>query len=254
MTVRRLIKRRVQYEKSLVTYIDILGFGELIATKKAGEISRIIRVVKEAVEPRRFKTEFKEIPSEEYINFSDLSIISIPVRKTSLLPPRGALYLQIMRMVHAQAILLAEEGIVIRGGITVGDIVKSYGQLFGPAIIRAYELESKVADNPRIVVGKEVFKELAVNPGLWVHDRQSEQQGVRELLREDDDGEFFIDYLRVMSDEFDDPDNDYKNFLEHHKSLIVERLQRYSDAPKIRSKYEWMERYHSYTASVLKTQ
>ena len=40
-------RRRVEYEQALVTYIDILGFGELIQSKEAGEISQILRVFTE---------------------------------------------------------------------------------------------------------------------------------------------------------------------------------------------------------------
>jgi hypothetical protein len=248
-------KSPVNYEVGLVTYVDILGFGELIRTKSAGEISRIIRVVKEAVQPHQFtagfKAQFKGIPDDDYANFSDLSIISIPLRRTAKLPPRGRLYSQLIHLVHAQATLLADEGILIRGGVTVGQLVKSWGQLFGPAIIRAYELESKIAKYPRIVVGKEVFEELAVNAGLWVHDRKTDQKAVQALLRKDDDGELFIDYLRLIWDELDDPGADYQAFLNRHEALIAERLGRYSQAPDIRIKYEWMDRYHSSTVSRL---
>ena len=45
--------RCVQYEQVLVIYIDILGFGELIQKRSADEISKILRVFTEAVEPRR---------------------------------------------------------------------------------------------------------------------------------------------------------------------------------------------------------
>lgn len=183
---RTMKKKQVEYKVGLVTYVDILGFGELIRTKTAGEISRTIRVVKEAVQPRQFttgfKTKFKEIPDDDYANFSDLSIISIPLRRTSNAPPRGRLFSQLIHLVHAQAILLADEEILIRGGITVGKLVKSWGQLFGPAIVRAYELESKIAKYPRIVVGKEVFEELAINSGLWVHDRKTDQEAVRGIV------------------------------------------------------------------------
>jgi hypothetical protein len=248
-------KRPVDYEVGLVTYIDILGFGELIRTKSAGEISRTIRVVKEAVQPlqfkTRFKTQFKEIPDDDYANFSDLSIISIPLRRTTKLPPRGRLYSQLIHLVHAQGTLLADEGILIRGGVTVGKLVKSWGQLFGPAIIRAYELESKIAKYPRIVVGKEVFEELAINSGLWVHDRKTDQKAVRALLRKDDDGELFIDYLRIIWDELEDPAADYQAFLTRHEALIAKCLVRYSQAPDIRMKYEWMDRYHASTVSRL---
>lgn len=49
---------------------------------------------------------------------------------------------------------LLKKGILIRGGITIGNI--SYNsqtnQLFGKAMNRAYELESKIANYPRIVI------------------------------------------------------------------------------------------------------
>lgn len=250
-------KKQVEYEVGLVTFVDILGFGELIRTKTAGEISRTIRVVKAAVQPRQFrtgfKTKFKEIPDDDYANFSDLSIISIPLRRTEKAPPRGRLFSQLIHLVHAQTVLIVDEGIPIRGGVTVGKLVKSWGQLYGPAIVRAYELESKIAKYPRIVVGKEVFEELAMNSGLWVHDRTTDQEAVRSLLRQDDDGELFIDYLRVIWDELDDPGADYETFLNRHHELIRERLVRYSREPEIRKKYEWMERYHAATTAQVKT-
>jgi hypothetical protein len=230
-------------------------FGELVRTKTAGEISRTIRIVKEAVQPRHLKTgsktKFREIPDEDFANFSDLSIISIPLRRTSHLPPRGRLYSQLIHLVHAQATLLADEGLLIRGGVTVGKLVKSWGQLFGPAIIRAYELESKIAKYPRIVVGKEVFDELAANAGLWVRDPKTDQKAVRGLLRKDDDGELFIDYLRIIWDELENPGADYEMLLARHSALIAKQLIRYSEVPAIRLKYEWMDRYHASTVSRL---
>jgi hypothetical protein len=245
--------KHVNYEVGLVTYVDILGFRELIDTKTAGEISRTIRVVKEEVQPQfkfGFKKKLKGVPDVEYVNFSDLTIISTPLRRLEA-PPLGSLFHQLIRLVHAQAILLIEEGILIRGGITVGNLVKSWGQLFGPAIVRAYEIESEIAKHPRVVIGKEVFTELARNSGLWMHDRESEEESVRDLLRKDDDGEFFIDYLRVIRGELDDPGSNYEAFLRRHYEIIQSGLVRYSRKPKIRRKYEWMKRYHRATIAGL---
>lgn len=77
-------KKLVGYEVGRVTYVDILRCGELIHTKTAGEISRTIRLLKEAVQSvqlRAFKTKLEEIPDDDYANFSDLSIVSIPLRR-----------------------------------------------------------------------------------------------------------------------------------------------------------------------------
>lgn len=56
---------QVKYEISLVSYLDIFGFKGLIQARRAGEMSRIIQVVKEAVRPARFKTRLSAIPDDE---------------------------------------------------------------------------------------------------------------------------------------------------------------------------------------------
>jgi len=236
-------KRHMEYEVALVTYIDILGFRELVETKTAGDISRIIRIVKETVQPYRFKTKLERTDNENFVNFSDLSITSVPLRRRSQIP-RGRIFWQLMHLIHAQSSLIFDESIVIRGGVTVGKIAKSYGQLYGPAVVRAYELESQIARYPRIIVGREVFEELDDNAGLWVHDHDTEIEGVHSLLREGDDGQFYVDYLRVMREELLEH---YDAFLSHHQSLIAERLERYSTNANVRFKYEWMDHYQRST-------
>lgn len=139
--------------------------------------------------------------------------------------------------------MIYDEGIVIRGGMSVGSATRSYRQPFGPAVVKAYEIESKVAMYPRVVVDKDVFSELSENQGLWIHDREDEIEAVRGLLREGDDGQLFVDYLRVILEETEDPD-DYAN---RHQALIAERLEQYKTKPAIRAKYEWMEHYHRTT-------
>ena len=193
-------RRAVNYERSILTYIDILGFRELIATKSAGEISRSIRIVRDVVQPRRFKSSIPQLDEDDFRNFSDLCIIRRVIARKGKFPAIGQVHAQILHMVHVQTILLADEGILLRGGITVGDVALSYGQLFGPAVIRGYELESRVAGFPRIVVGQEVLDEVKRNRALWIHDRDTELQAVKDLLRRDSDGEYFVDYLRVVEE------------------------------------------------------
>ncbi len=239
-------RRRVNYERSILTYIDILGFRELIATKTAGDISRSIRVVREAVEPPRFKTSIPEIAEADFRNFSDLCIIRKPIAKNGKFPASGEVHSQILHMVHVQSTLLLDEGILLRGGVTVGDVALSYGQLFGPAVIRGYELESHVARFPRIVVGTEVLEELKKNPALWVHDGDTDIKATKTLLRRDFDGEYFVDYLRVIEEELDER-SQYPGLLEQHEEFIKRGLKRYKDNQSILPKYKWLREYHRYT-------
>jgi hypothetical protein len=239
-------RRVVNYERSILTYTDILGFRALIATKSAGEISRSIRIVRDVVQPRRFKSSIPQFDEDDFRNFSDLCIIRRVIAKKGKFPPIGQVHAQILHIVHVQTILLADEGILLRGGITVGDVALSYGQLFGPAVIRGYELESRVAIFPRIVVGQEVLDEVKRNPALWIHDRDTELQAVKDLLRRDCDGEYFVDYLRVVESELNDP-SQYVGFLDKHRELIEKGLRRYKTNASVLPKYKWLREYHRQT-------
>ncbi len=193
----------VQYAVSLVTYLDILGFKDLIRTRSAGEISRIVRVVKEAVQPARFKTRLSAIPDDEYVNFSDLSLIATPLEKAPHNRPSSQLFSQVLHLVHAQSNLILDEAILIRGAVTIGEVVKSWGQLFGPAVVRAYELERDYARYPRIIIDARIFEVLDGLPGAWLNGKREDKRTLRRLLRKDRDGRLFVDYLRALQNELD---------------------------------------------------
>jgi hypothetical protein len=192
-----------------------------------------------------------EIPREDFLNFSDLCIIRKPLPREGGLSAPGELHSQILHMVHVQTNLLFDEGILLRGGITIGDVARSYGQLFGPAVVRAYVLESKVARFPRVVVGEEVFDQFKENPALWVHDLDTEMRTLKGLLRRDFDGEYFVDYLSVIEDELDNPE-EYPSLLDRHQEFIEEGITQYKNDASILPKYKWLREYHRHTVARLK--
>ena len=240
----------VSYAISLVTYIDILGFKDLIATRSAGDISRIIRIFKETLRPARHKTSLKALPDDQFVNFSDLIVIATPLEKAQIAPSLQ-LFSQLMRLMFAQSSLLADEGIVVRGAITIGKVVKSWRQLYGPAVVRAYELERDRATYPRIVIDDLIFKALHGIPGAWHNGEQTDKRYLREITRRDDkDGMLFVDYLKGLRGEFDDPAL-YPEFLSKHRAFIDEKLETFAEQASIRRKYRWLDRYHRTTLSSL---
>jgi len=239
-------KRHVQYERCLIVYIDILGFKQKIETQSANHISRCIRMIAEAVKPMRFKSKFPRLPRENFVNFSDLCVLWFQLECDKKLPPVGWLTAQILRIVHAQSSLLFDEELLIRGGITIGSLAKSYGQIFGPGLVRAYELESKYAKYPRVLVDESLLDEFHRNPKLCVHDPDTDASYVKAMLQTDTDGKLFVDYLRVIADELDDP-AEYPNYLAKHEAFINRRLEEFKEKPSIREKYEWLCRYHDET-------
>jgi hypothetical protein len=54
----------------------------------------------------------------------------------------------------------AINGFLLRGGVTVGDIVHEDEIVFGPGLNRAYHLEDKIALYPRFVVDTNCVKEF----------------------------------------------------------------------------------------------
>src|SRR5260370_1485539 len=70
----RLQRKKVRYVRSVVSYIDILGFRQLIETKSAGEMSRILRILTTSVQPDPSFT----LRPVHFTKFSDTVIRSIP--------------------------------------------------------------------------------------------------------------------------------------------------------------------------------
>lgn len=89
----------------------------------------------------------------------------------------------------------------VRGAIDIAWGVEIRpGELYGPAVIRAYELESEVAQYPRIVVGQVVVAYLEthrVNSGNdpIVQVSRVWAQRCLDMLVQDDDGNWIIHYL-----------------------------------------------------------
>jgi hypothetical protein len=88
----------------------------------------------------------------------------------------------------------------IRGGLDVGTGTEvEDGQLHGPAVVKAYELESIWAEYPRVVVGKTLADYLQVKAkqtgDLTIQYEAQVATSVREMLSQDADGQTIVDYM-----------------------------------------------------------
>lgn len=89
----------------------------------------------------------------------------------------------------------------VRGAIDIAwGVEASYGGLYGPVVANAYELESKVAQYPRIVVGQRVVDFLEAhlsntNDDPFTQGNRSWAQLCRDMLLKDDDGQWIVHYL-----------------------------------------------------------
>ncbi len=148
------------------------------------------------------RIKFKELTNNpiKFQSFSDSVVIFMPLRTdTAKLPMRG-----IFGILGAAATVFTcslANGHPIRGGIDVGlGMEITENEIYGPALSRAYTLESKIANYPRIIVGNELLRYLEITRDQEPIDEtaivaKKTAEDCIKCLAEDDDGHLFIDYL-----------------------------------------------------------
>ena len=180
-----------------------------------------------------------------FSSFSDLIVRSIPVDSSANYQmPHGILFHELLDLIHIQINLL-NRGVLIRGGVTVGYLYHDDTFVFGPALNEAYRLESEVAKFPRIVLTEntaEIIRDERYRN--YIHDYFEEKAGIHELLREDEGGLFFLDYLRVAASELDDFET-YPVLIKAHRDLIQNGLHNKLAVTGVAEKYFWLAAYHN---------
>ncbi len=241
-------KRRVVYETALISHIDILGFQELIDERSPGNISRILRIFGQRLDPEpRWGVHRGQKRKEYFLTFSDLCVTARPLTRPKA-NVKAAITIKLMQLIEAQIDLLLE-GVVVRGAVTVGKAALSWGLLYGQGIVDAY-LQERDAGAPRIIVDQSVIHEEMTNSRLWT-DRAAAWQLLGELLAREVVGDkevLFLDYLwiarLIMRQDL------YQEFVTKHRNLIDENLAKHAGS-KVAKKYEWMDQYHTRTVALI---
>jgi hypothetical protein len=138
------------YEDRYLTFIDILGFREMVARmgrapKFYNEVLSHLSAMRKTLPPRNVKA----ATDLRVQSFSDSIVLS------SRPTPDGLWHL--LFVVHDLANALLPRGIFIRGGVARGRMHHEEDILFGQAMVDAYDLETNVAGHPRIVLSKRVW-------------------------------------------------------------------------------------------------
>jgi hypothetical protein len=238
-------QKTLAYRPSIVTFIDILGFRSIVSRTSANEIYEIVKRVQRHAgsTDEDIVREFGQIDETNWTRCVFFSDSIVRVRPFDAVYRDGSLFHEIIDLVHAQG-ELAHQGIFIRGGLTIGEIHQSDGVIFGPAMVRAYDLESSFANYPRIVIDPDVFKALRTDQRLHAehHDVTQEIKYIKRLVRKGDDGLYFIDYLGAIRNEMDEPEA-FPEYLADLKKEIVSQAVSAASNLSVLQKYLWMAKY-----------
>ena len=215
-----------EYEPRVVAFIDILGFRNLVSrldsddslhTKLHSALSHIKKFGRLAGNEN---TAQKDLEASV---FSDCIVISSEVGNHASVT---------WTCVGLQAELLGL-GILTRGGISIGKMVHKDDLLYGEGMIRAYDIESKAAIYPRVVIDPELIDDF--------------NSGHRAMfLSHDSDGLWHTDPFafgimppgsQALLEDAWDP---HLVFLENFEKAIQSEINSSSDTGHI-AKWGWLE-------------
>lgn len=274
----------ISFQHYLVIFLDVLGQREILREIKSlptnnQEQETFIRKIQETlgrvIKVRDAFRMFFEgsksyvpntdlVPSElrkEFISsqksnayfygFSDTIIIAVPLMSNGdeNCTAVNGVFLALFATCGMGISALAD-GIVLRAGLDVGVAAEIQDkEIYGPALERAYYLESQMAEYPRFIVGDELIKYL-----LWVEGQECKTRygkvakGVakfcREMIVRDTDGRLMIDFLGKRFKESDDNPIDI-NIVTSVRDFVKSQYNKYldKDNQKLASRYYRLMRY-----------
>ncbi len=234
----------MKYKICVISLLDILGFKKIVEKNKDPKmISTILKNFKYFSKPDK---DLARVYQQSFANFSDLSVRTINVLSSlNKGNPFGIVSTELEDLLHIQ-LNLVNQGIFIRGSITIDDIYLSSSLAFGPGLIKAYDLERIEAKYPRIIVDKDLLKLVKSVTLLKTshHTSKEEIKYIKDILKKDKNGTWFIDYLKGAETETDN-EHEYYSFLMKHKNLIIQNYKNSGDDKKAKSKFLWLKQYHN---------
>lgn len=168
----------VDYENRVVAFIDVLGWSRAVEASD-GDPALRVRMLNAAWAlaarvQNYVEDDTPDHPSrDEYSQFSDSFVVSFRYDGPTDL-------LRLVRLVSEFQSTMLLAGFVLRGGITVGPLFHTREIVFGRAMNRAYELESKLAVAARVVVDPSLTEPLMtatpMMPKHWPFVVQADDQ------------------------------------------------------------------------------
>lgn len=233
---------KIEPTYSIVILINILEFSNLIENeiKKASKIAHALA---------KISHQFNHIMQDSWVHknvpilkmrstmFENSLILSCPlIEKEERLIIR-----EIIEMMSDIQLYLLREGVLIRGGITIGDICHSEQFVFGKALVELHELETKKVIYPRVILSEKL---LAI-----IKQSRDHQQ----YLQIDDDQFTYIDYLGGKF--LDLAEVLYPDYMEDFKQDYLDKITQLIIKGKdssLKYMYLWLEQKYQVKLNYLK--
>ena len=224
-----------EYEDRLVAFIDVLGFSNMVAdtatdAKKLQHLASALSSLYHRIwewEADGYYSSFA------FTQFSDSIVISSLAESADSFEMLMQLLLGVMELVDSYDIL-------VRGGIARGQLIHDRTMVVGPAMVKAYHLESKDAIYPRIIIEKELKEQIEADVEDYIknHLHLSEVPEQNNIFKTDTDGWCYLDYVQPS------PIYNFELNQEGHLKVLDELVEKglRSSKDEVRLKYQWLKR------------
>ena len=179
------------YEYRLVAFVDLLGFVKYLEERDLKNVLDVLETFHKDMSKESFHERFAKskyavqnddfkvidpvrLQDRRVTVFSDLVVISYRGTKEYL----EWNFKELIDTIHEAQNMILSKGVLLRGGITYEKLYHNERYCVGPGLVRAYYLESKVANFPRIIIDPEISRKSPFNKFCSDHINLHEQDGI----------------------------------------------------------------------------
>jgi hypothetical protein len=234
------------YENRFFTFFDILGFSNAITkTMKNGKenkrytekINAFIEDIQKRLDYTSRVGDFEKIKTGIVFNqFSDSVIISYPMIKHAL-----SFLISDIIFIYVAAI---QYDFLLRGTVVYDKIYHTEKKVFGPAMVKAYNMERKMAIYPRVILDDVIVTKYSLKiPNFYCVKEDMGRIGKYSPVTYDSDGLYYVNFINSC-----DIEGFYNDLTENFRKIrsIIKKMENENDI-SIRSKYLWLKEKFIYT-------
>jgi hypothetical protein len=218
---------------TMLAFIDILGFKQMLSKKSLPEILETVKSIL------------------HFDNSADYSKM-LPTLQTKLISDSFVVYAQLNEPGHATAFYVYLSTIianihrlgrvVTRGYVSNGDHYYTDEIWISPTFVEAYLGEAKKSIHPRVIIGDSAKKQIDKIYPKFIDSG---------FFKRDTDGYYFINYLQCISNAYrpngigiiaDMGSKNLEASLQSHKDTVLNGL---NNEKEHSNKYIWLANYHN---------
>jgi hypothetical protein len=233
---------RPRLQSSIVGFLDLLGFSNLVLTTPDEASQPLLDKICHAIADSRqyvrdvLAEEFAANPAGWALKFfSDNLVLGYSYEGTNSSVHLAAWF--IVRCAQRYQLRMALNGLFMRGALTNGPICLTDEIIFGKALLESYHLEEKVATVPRIILSDSLSSLLTTEVPTNGTCGAAE---TGEAICRDVDGRWFVNYLHAAKT---DQGIDW-SLIERHKQSVLTALSS-TTRHDVLPKFGWTCRYHN---------